>query len=66
MLRYVDRFGAQAVFGRTPGAGELKSMIIAENIVNAYNSRANAGNWAEWAGENPDLNAWLIMAVKHE
>ena len=64
LLRYVDRFGAMAVFGRTPGAGELKSMALAENVVNAYHDRAKAENWAGWARENPELNKLLIMAVK--
>jgi len=63
LLRYVDRFGANAVFGRTPGAGELRSMVISENVVNAYHSRAKAGDWAKWANENPELNRLLIMAV---
>ena len=63
LLRYVDRFGADAVFGRTPGAGELRSMVISENVVNAYNSRAKAEDWAKWADENPELSKLLIMAV---
>ena len=63
LLRYVDRFGADAVFGRTPGAGELRSMVISENVVNAYNSRAKAKDWATWAEENPGPNLLLIMAV---
>ncbi len=63
LLRYVDRFGADAVFGRTPGAGELRSMVISENVVNAYNSRAKAEDWVKWADENPELSKLLIMAV---
>ena len=65
LLGYVDRFGAQAVFGRTPGTKELKSMILAENVINAYKSRERAGDWVAWARENPGLNSLLIMAVKH-
>ena len=53
-----------AVFGRTPGAGELKSMVLAENVVSAYESRAKAENWAAWANKNPELSKLLIMAVK--
>ena len=66
LLRYVDRFGALAVFGRTPGAKELKAMALAENVVNAYKDRANAKNWAAWARENPYMNELLIMAAKDE
>ena len=63
-MRYVDRFGAMAVFGRTPGAGELRAMAMAETVVNAYHDRAKTENWAAWADENPYENALLIMAVK--
>ena len=65
MLGYVDRFGAEAVYGRTPGAKELKAMVLAENVVNAYKSREQSGDWAAWARENSSLNKLLIMAVKH-
>jgi hypothetical protein len=65
MLGYVDRFGALAVYGRTPGAKELKAMILAESVVTAYKSRSRAENWAAWARENSSMNRLLIMAVKH-
>ena len=63
-MSYVDRFGAEAVFGRQPGAGELEAMAMAETVVNAYHERAKVENWAAWADENPYENYLLILAVK--
>jgi hypothetical protein len=64
LMGYVTRFGAAAVFGRTPGAGELRRMIAAENVVNAYNARKASENWAEWASANPAANRLLIKAMQ--
>ena len=52
----IERFGLEAITGRKQFFfGELRRMIAAENIVNAYNSRAAAENWAEWTQKNPML-----------
>ena len=64
LMGYVTRFGAAAVFGRTPGAGELRRMIAAENVVNAYNARKASENWAEWASAYPAANRLLIKAMQ--
>ena len=70
LLNYVDRFDAQAVFGRTPGAGELKGMIMAEQTMNAYNMRKNykddegKTDWVEFANKYPYYNWLLIMGAK--
>ena len=61
--RLVDRFGAAAVYGRPLGYGELKRMLTAENIVNAYRARDASANWAQWATENPELNRLLNEAM---
>jgi len=66
LLRYSDRFGAEAVFGRTPGAGELKGMILSEMVMNAYQERAASEDWAKWAEENPYLNWLLTVAVVND
>jgi len=39
-------------------------LIIAENIVNAYRSRARAENWAAWAAENSIMAQLLAEAEK--
>lgn len=65
LLGYADRFGVEAVYGRMPGAGELRAMVLAENVVTAYHSRQKSENWAKWAQENPDMNRLLIMAVQN-
>ena len=63
LLAYIDRFGVDAVMGRQLGAGEMRRMTVAENIVKAYRSRAKADNWAEWANLYPDLNRILEDAM---
>jgi len=64
LLHEIDRFGAQAVFGRPLGAGEMRRMMIAETIVNLYHARAAAENWAAWETANPELAALLNAALK--
>jgi len=64
LLSAIDRFGALAVLGRSLGAGEIKRMRLAENVVAAYQSRANSTNWAVWAKENPEMNHLLLTAME--
>jgi hypothetical protein len=69
LLDYIDRYGAQAVVGRTLGAGELRSMTVAGNVRQAYVSRMNyrdkdgAENWTEWARNNPEMSQLLNHAA---
>lgn len=55
--------------GRVLGAGELRRITVAKNIVAAYRSRAGyldaSGNenWAEWSKAHPDLAHILNMAA---
>lgn len=63
LLAKIDRFGIEAVLGRkTFYFGELRALIFAENIANAYRARANAKNWAEWAAQNKVMSQVLIEA----
>jgi hypothetical protein len=64
LLAAVDRFGAQAVFGRPLGVGEIKRMRMAEDVVKAYASRAKAGDWVAWADGNPRDAALLAWAYR--
>lgn len=71
LLRYIDRFGYQAVCGDKPIEHRLaKRMIIAENVTNAYHARdgyrdsEGQANWAEWAQKNKGANKLLSMAEK--
>ena len=64
LLNAIDRFGASEVLGRPLGAGEIRRMRLAENVVAAYRSRQNSTNWATWAKENPDMNHLLITAME--
>lgn len=64
-LYYIDRFGALAVTGRqTLGAGEIRRMITADNIVRAYQDRATSKNWADWASKNKSMSRLLNEAAK--
>jgi len=62
----VRQYGAAAVFGRVLTIEEMRKMILAERIVEAYQARAKSDNWAEWASQNQDaanlLNAAMIEA----
>ena len=64
MAEFSDRWGVQAVFGRTPRARELRSMAIASAVVDAYQAREQAGNWADWAARNPTHNELLNLAER--
>jgi len=64
LLREIDRFGAQAVFGRPLAAREMRQMMVAEGIVHAYRARAAAENWAAWEMASPELAALLNAALK--
>lgn len=62
-LQYIDRFGVHAVMGRAVlGAGEMACMVLVENVVRAYRSRAQAENWAAWAQSNPGSARLLAQA----
>lgn len=65
VLKKIDRFGIEAVLGRRQlYYGELRKMIAAENIVNAYESRQRSENWADWASKNTELAAFLAVVEK--
>ena len=60
MLLACQKFGAVTVYGRPLGYGEINRMQVAENIINAYRSRAASGNWATWIKSNPELHDMLM------
>ena len=64
LLSAVDRFGAQSVFGRAIGAGEIRRMNTSESIIRAVRDRERAENWAEWARANPGEARLLARATK--
>ena len=39
-------------------------MIQAENVVKAYEERAQAENWAQWAKDYPEKNRLLAEAER--
>jgi hypothetical protein len=56
LRQHIDIYGAAAVMNRTYlGVGEIRRMTAATNIINAYRSRAQSENWAEWSAKNPAL-----------
>ena len=71
MLDAIDRFGVQAVTGSpTLGAGEMQSMIYADNVRrawlsrNAYRDSEGNANWAQWAENYPELSEVLVYAMR--
>jgi len=65
ILGAIDRFGAQPVTGRAYlGAGEIRRMTAAENVIRYYRERAQSDNWAEWAKQHPGAAALLAKATK--
>lgn len=64
LLAAIDRFGAASVYGRTLRAEEIQAMLLVDNVVTAYRSRAASDNWAEWAARNPAANLLLTECAR--
>ena len=65
MGKLIDRFGAQAVMGRSYlGYGEISRILYVERVVHAHQQRDASENWVAWAQANPDSNHLLIEAQK--
>ena len=64
LLHYIDRFGAQNVYGRPLSIGELRRLNLYERVVNAYRARAkHPDGWAAWAGTHRSDAELLEMAL---
>jgi len=63
LYHLVQSYGAQAIYGRTMGAGEVRRMNTAANIVAYYRQRAASSDWGKWATDNPDEAAALNRAM---
>lgn len=62
-LKMIDRFGAQAVYGRPLGIGEMRRLLTAERIVKIYVDRAEfETGYANWGIANPDAARILERA----
>lgn len=68
--RLIDRFGAQSVYGRLLGVGEMRRIMRVEAIVSAYQSRENwrdeggKTNLADWSRKHAGLSRLLNEAMK--
>lgn len=62
--RLVDRFGAQAVYGRPLGYGEMQSILAAETVVGLHREMKASGNWAEWAAKNQEGSRYLLGVIE--
>lgn len=58
----MQAYGAQAIFGRAVGAGEIKRMNTAVNIVAYYKQKHATDNQAKWALDNPMQDSALNRA----
>lgn len=62
----LERFGAQAAFGRQPTPREMRNMTIADRIASAYWDRKKSTDWPEWAKTHKsdnDLLTWVTGIV---
>lgn len=55
----VDRYGAQAVYGRTLTTLEMRTMARANQVWDAYQARKASGLSPEWADRHPIENELL-------
>lgn len=66
----VDRFGAEAIYGRPLRFGEVHRIIVAENVETAYRGYLAAINTEEgvagWADEHPEAAALIEWALSLE
>lgn len=61
----IDRFGVRAVLGRDIlRAGEIRRIIYAEALVQAFRDREKSTNWATWAKENGARAEMLAEAAE--
>ena len=63
LVRSVEKYGAQAVYGRPLSFHEIRMMTLADNVVDAYRERARSDNWAKWAQANPGKARLLSEAA---
>ena len=59
LLSNINKYGVEAVMGRTLGHNEILCMNTAEAIINAYNAKFSSKDWAKWAQDNPGSSALL-------
>ena len=66
----VEKYGAQAVFGRTLSFHEIRMIDLANNVVGAYRERDKSESWFEWAETHHAkariLNAAGILAAQED
>jgi enoyl-CoA hydratase/carnithine racemase len=58
----LERYGQALLAGRPLSANEVYCMNVARRVVEAYQMRTNADNWAQWARDNPELVKLLAEA----
>lgn len=62
--RNVAKYGAQAIYGRTMSAKEVRMINTAETVYYAYLDRQKSQNWPEWAKEHPFENRLLELGLR--
>lgn len=60
----VQKYGALSIYGRPFTAKEIEHINIAENIVRAYQNRAQSKDMAEWAKNNKSSADLLGLAFR--
>lgn len=65
ILSVINRFGVEAVYGRPLYTHEIKNLIAAEVIRDAYNDRRESKNMAAWSRKYPSRARQLSEAMKY-
>ena len=64
ILSVINRFGSDAVYGRPLWTHEIKNLISAEVIRDAYNAREESGDYADWCKKYPARARTLNDAMR--
>ena len=64
LLANINKYGVEAVMGRTLGHHEILCMNTAEAIVSAYNEKSTSKDWVEWSQNNPNKSRLLNEAMR--
>jgi hypothetical protein len=62
IIRAINKYGAEVVYGRPMGAFEIRILEIVQNIVNGKLSMDSAENLVEWKTKNEYITNLVSIA----
>jgi hypothetical protein len=60
----IDRYGAQSIYGRVLGVGEVRRMQLAARVVNVYLGLHASADWGKWQEQYPNDMAFLQHVMR--